>query len=96
MVKSSAIAGKLKSEIAACVGLPASLPVVAGSSDSAAGAISQGISSSSLNRGSLGIGTLGVIFIPIAHPTGDPEGRVHLFSHVDGGYYLLGVTRFGR
>ncbi len=92
LVKSSAIAGRLKSEIAACVGLPAGLPVVAGGSDSAAAAIALGISSSNLNRGSLGIGTSGVIFIPIAHPIGDPKGRVHLFSHVDGGYYLLGVT----
>ena len=30
--------------------------------------------------------------MPCAHPIGDPQGRVHLFSHVDGGYYLLGVT----
>ena len=34
--------------------------------------------------------------MPCAHPIGDPQGRVHLFSHVDGGYYLLGVTRFSR
>lgn len=72
--------------------LPARLPVVAGGSDSAAAAIARGISSSNLNRGSLGIGTSGVIFIPIAHPRGDQAGRVHLFCHVDGGYYLLGVT----
>jgi len=92
IVKSTAIAGRLKSEIAACVGLPAGLPVVAGGSDSAAAAIGLGISSSNLNRGSLGIGTSGVIFIPYSHPIPDPEGRVHLFCHVDGGYHLLGVT----
>jgi xylulokinase len=92
VVESTAIAGRLKSEIAARVGLPAGLPMVAGGSDSAAAAISLGISSSNLNRGSLGIGTSGVILIPYAHPIPDPEGRVHLFSHVDGGYYLLGVT----
>ncbi len=92
VAKSTAIAGRLKSEIAARVGLPCRLPVVAGGSDSAAAAVSLGISSSNLGRGSLGIGTSGVIFIPIAHPNGDPQGRVHLFSHVDGGYYLLGVT----
>ena len=92
VVESSAVAGRLKLEIATRVGLPASLPVIAGGSDSAAAAISLGISSSHLGRGSLGIGTSGVIFIPIAHPSPDPQGRVHLFSHVDGGYYLLGVT----
>ncbi len=92
VVEPCAIAGRLKSEIATRVGLPAGLPVVAGGSDSAAAAIALGISSSHLGRGSLGIGTSGVIFIPIAHPSSDREGRVHLFSHVDGGYYLLGVT----
>lgn len=92
IVESTAIAGRLKSEIAACVGLPAGLPVVAGGSDTAAAAISLGISSSNLNRGSLGIGTSGVIFIPYSHPIPDPEGRLHLFCHVDGGYHLLGVT----
>ena len=92
VVESCAISGRLKSEIATRVGLPAGLPVVAGGSDSAAAAIALGISSIHLGRGSLGIGTSGVIFIPIAHPSPAREGRVHLFSHVDGGYYLLGVT----
>ena len=92
IVESTAITGRLKSEIAARVGLPAGLPVVAGGSDSAAAAIGLGISSSNLNRGSLGIGTSGVIFVPCSHPIPDPQGRVHLFCHVDGGYHLLGVT----
>jgi len=40
------------------------------------------------NRGGLSIGTSGIIFAPaILIP--DPEGRVHLFCHVDGGYHLL-------
>jgi xylulokinase len=33
-----------------------------------------------------------VIFAPCDRPIPDPEGRVHLFCHVDGGYHLLGVT----
>ena len=49
VVKSSVIAGRLKSEIAARVRLPTQLPVVAGGSDSAAAAVSLGISSSNLN-----------------------------------------------
>ncbi len=92
IVESTAIAGRLRSEIAARVGLPAGLPVVAGGSDTAAAAIGLGISSSNLNRGSLGIGTSGVVFIPYSYPIPDPEGQVHLFCHVDGGYHLLGVT----
>ncbi|NMG22078.1 xylulokinase [Brasilonema bromeliae] len=92
VVESTAIAGRLKSEIAARVGLPAGLPVVAGGGDNAAAAIGLGISSSNLNRGSLSIGTSGVIFAPCERPIPDPEGRVHLFCHVDGGYHQLGVT----
>ncbi len=92
VVESTAIAGRLKSEIAARVGLPAGLPVVAGGGDNAAAAVGLGISSSHLNRGSLSIGTSGVIFAPCDRPIPDPEGRVHLFCHVDGGYHLLGVT----
>jgi len=56
-----------KSEIAARVGPPAGLPMVAGGSDSAA-AISLSISSSNLNRGSLGIGTSESSLYPYAHP----------------------------
>jgi xylulokinase len=92
VVESTAIAGRLKSDIAARVGLPAGLPVVAGGGDNAAAAIGLGISSSNLNRGSLSIGTSGVIFAACQRPIPDPEGRVHLFCHVDGGYHQLGVT----
>ncbi|MUG99927.1 xylulokinase [Scytonema sp. UIC 10036] len=99
VIESTAIAGRLRSEIAARVGLPVGLPVVAGGGDNAAAAIGLGISSSNLNRGSLSIGTSGVIFAPCVgvarrrhRPVPDPEGRVHLFCHVDGGYHLLGVT----
>ncbi|MEH2238989.1 xylulokinase [Nostoc sp.] len=92
VIESTAIAGRLKSEIAARVGLPVGLPVVAGGGDNAAAAIGLGISSSNLKRGSLSIGTSGVIFAPCDRPIPDPEGRVHLFCHVDGGYHLLGVT----
>ncbi|MDZ8052890.1 MAG: xylulokinase [Aulosira sp. ZfuVER01] len=92
VIESTAITGRLKSEIATRVGLPTGLPVVAGGGDNAAAAIGLGISSSNLNRGSLSIGTSGVIFAPCDRPIPDPQGRVHLFCHVDGGYHLLGVT----
>ncbi|KJH72587.1 xylulokinase [Aliterella atlantica] len=92
IVESTAIAGKLKPTIAERTGLPAGLPVIAGGGDNAAAAIGLGISSSNLNLGSLSIGTSGVIFVPCDRPIPDPEGRVHLFCHADGGYHLLGVT----
>lgn len=92
VVESTAIAGRLKPEIAERVSLPAALPVIAGGGDNAAAAIGLGISTRQRNRGSLSIGTSGVIFAPCDRPIPDPEGRVHLFCHVDGGYHLLGVT----
>ncbi|WP_035993367.1 xylulokinase [Leptolyngbya sp. KIOST-1] len=92
VVKSTAVAGRLKSELAERTGLPAGLPVVVGGGDNAAAAIGLGISERNLGRGSLSIGTSGVIFAPCDRPTPDPEGRVHLFCHADGGYHLLGVT----
>jgi xylulokinase len=92
VIASTAIAGRLKPDIAVQVGLPAGLPVIAGGGDNPAAAIGLGISSNNLNRGGLSIGTSGVIFVPCDRPTPDPEGRVHLFCHADGGYHLLGVT----
>lgn len=92
IVASTAIAGRLHPALATQVGLPAGLPVIAGGGDNAAAAIGLGISSARLQRGSLSIGTSGVVFAPLDRPTPDPEGRVHLFCHVDGGYHLLGVT----
>lgn len=92
VIESTAIAGRLKADIAVRVGLPTELPVIPGGGDNAAAAIGLGISSSNLNRGSLSIGTSGVIFAPCDRPIPDPEGRGHLFCHVDGGYHLLGVT----
>lgn len=92
VVKSTAIAGRLKPELAEHTGLPAGLPVVAGGGDNAAAAIGLGISEGNLKRGSLSIGTSGVIFTPCDRPNPAPEGRVHLFCHADGGYHLLGVT----
>jgi len=89
VVESTAIAGRLKSEIAAVWDCLLDY-LVAGGSDSAAAAISLSISSSNLNRGRYR--HIRSHPYTYAHPIPDPEGRVHLFSHVDGGYYLLGVT----
>ncbi|MBA2666575.1 MAG: xylulokinase [Trueperaceae bacterium] len=37
-------------------------------------------------------GLRGVVQSPVASPTPDPAGRIHLFAHADGTYLLLGVT----
>ena len=92
VVPSHAVTGQFTREVAARTGLPAGLPVVAGAGDNAAAAVGLGLSSRAPGLGSLSLGTSGVIFAPLAAPTPDPEGRVHLFCHADGGYHLLGVT----
>lgn len=92
IVASHAVTGTLTAEAAAATGLPDDLPVVAGAGDNAAAATGLGLSSRELTLGSVSLGTSGVIFAPLREPTPDPEGRVHLFCHADGGYNLLGVT----
>ena len=92
VVESTALTGRLKPDLAAQLGLPVGMPIVAGGGDNAAAAVGVGISSAHLHQGSISLGTSGVIFAPVEQPTPDPEGRVHLFCHVDGGYHLLGVT----
>ncbi|MFD1732494.1 FGGY family carbohydrate kinase [Deinococcus malanensis] len=89
---STDVTGRVTSEWAARTGLPEGLPVVAGGGDNAAAGIALGLTSARPDVGSLSLGTSGVIFAPLTQPTPDPEGRVHLFAHADGGYHLLGVT----
>jgi len=92
IIPSHGVTGLLTAEAAAATGLPEGLPVVAGAGDNAAAATGLGLSSRQLAIGSVSLGTSGVIFAPLQQPTPDPEGRVHLFCHADGGYHLLGVT----
>ena len=92
IVLSHEVVGKLTRELSEQTGLPEGLPVVAGAGDNAAAATGLGISSHTPGTGSVSLGTSGVIFAPLDTPTPDPQGRVHLFCHADGGYNLLGVT----
>lgn len=92
VVASDAVVGPLTAEAAAQTGLPPGVPVIAGAGDNAAAATGLGLSSADPELGSVSLGTSGVLFAPLAEPTPDPRGRVHLFAHADGGYYLLGVT----
>lgn len=86
------VVGPLGADWARDTGLPPGLPVVAGGGDNAAAAIALGLSAAQPGTGNLSLGTSGVIFAPLSAPTPDPEGRVHLFAHADGGFNLLGVT----
>ncbi|MVN87740.1 xylulokinase [Deinococcus sp. HMF7620] len=90
--RSTDVVGHLRADWAAATGLPEGLPVVAGGGDNAAAGVALGLTAARPGVGSLSLGTSGVVFAPLAQPTPDPEGRVHLFAHADGGFHLLGVT----
>ncbi len=92
VVDSWAVVGQILPEMAAQTGLPADLKIVAGGGDNAAAGIGLGLGAHRPGVGSVSLGTSGVLFAPLDTPTPDPQGRVHLFAHADGGYNLLGVT----
>ena len=92
LIPSSSVAGGLTKAWALETGLKEGLPVIAGAGDNAGAAIGLGLSSARPGIGSVSLGTSGVIFLPLEKPSVDPEGRVHLFCHADGGYHFLGVT----
>jgi xylulokinase len=89
---SSAVIGRVTAAFAAETGVPAGVPVVAGAGDNAGAAIGLGVSSATPEIGSVSLGTSGVLIAPLTEAKVEPEGRVHLFCHADGGYFLLGVT----
>ncbi|MFN3266204.1 MAG: xylulokinase [Deinococcales bacterium] len=89
---SHSIVGYLLPEIAHETGLPVGTPVVAGASDNAGAQLGLGISSARAGVGSVSLGTSGVIVVPLEQARAEPEGRVHLFCHADGGYFFLGCT----
>jgi xylulokinase len=92
LVTSDAVIGGLRPSLAAALGLPGDLPVVAGAGDNAAAATGLALGSAEPSVGSVSLGTSGVLQAPLGRPTPDPAGRVHLFAHADGAYLLLGVT----
>jgi xylulokinase len=85
------VTGGLLPEVAAELGLPAGLPVIAGGGDNAAAAVGTGVVRSGVVSSS--IGTSGVIFAHSDRIALDPLGRLHTFCHsVPGQYHLMAVT----
>jgi xylulokinase len=92
VIDSWEVVGTVRPEMTRLTGLPLGLPIVAGGGDNAAAGIALGLTRDWPATGSVSLGTSGVVFAPLTAPTPDPQGRVHLFAHADGGYHLLGVT----
>lgn len=83
--------GGLLPDVAASLGLPQGLPVMAGGGDNAAAAVGTGIVRTGVINSS--IGTSGVLFAHTDAIAIDPQGRLHTFCHaVPGQYHLMAVT----
>jgi len=92
LVRSDEVIGGLRASVADRIGLRAGTPVVAGAGDNAAAATGLALGRAHPDVGSVSLGTSGVLFAALENPTPDPDGRVHLFAHADGGFNLLGVV----
>ena len=91
-LESSEVSGVVSKLAAEATGLSAGTPVVAGAGDQAASAVGNGIVRTGIV--SCTIGTSGVVFAHMDHPSYDPTGRVHTFCHaVPGTWHVMGVTQ---
>ncbi len=80
--------GTLKPEIAAELGLPQTLKIVAGAGDNAAAAVGTGtVGDGNCN---ISLGTSGTIFISSQKFGVDENNALHSFAHADGHYHLMG------
>lgn len=80
--------GALQPDVAAQLGLPASVLVCAGAGDNAAAAI--GCGAVGEGKCNLSLGTSGTVFITSGQFRVDANNALHSFAHADGGYHLMG------
>ena len=80
--------GTVKEDVAAALGIPASVKVVAGAGDNAAAAVGTGV----VGEGgcNISLGTSGTVFISSKSFGVDKFNALHAFAHADGGYHLMG------
>ncbi len=88
LFESYAAIGTLRPELAAALGLPPEVRVVAGAGDNAAAAVGTG----TVGEGgcNISLGTSGTIFISSKAFAVDPNNALHAFPHADGGWHLMG------
>ncbi len=88
LFESYEVIGTLRPEMAAALGLSASVQVVAGAGDNAAAAVGTGV----VGEGgcNISLGTSGTIFVSSKRFGVDPHNALHAFCHADGGWHLMG------
>ncbi len=82
------VTGKIKSEIAAELGIPQSTKIIAGAGDNAAAAVGTGVVDS--NSCNISLGTSGTVFIAADTFAVDNNNALHSFAHANGEYHLMG------
>lgn len=80
--------GTLKPQLAAELGLPETVKIVAGAGDNAAAAVGTGTVGD--GRCNISLGTSGTIFISSKDFGVDKNNALHAFAHADGHYHLMG------
>ena len=80
--------GTVKPDMAAKLGIPATVKVAAGAGDNAAAAVGTG----TVGEGgcNISLGTSGTVFISSEKFGVDDTNALHAFAHADGGYHLMG------
>ncbi|MBR3503239.1 MAG: xylulokinase [Clostridia bacterium] len=90
LYESYQVIGEVKEDVAAQLGLPAHVKVIAGAGDNAAAAVGTGtVSDGACN---ISLGTSGTIFIASDKFGVDPNNALHAFAHASGGWHLMGVV----
>ncbi len=88
LFESFEVIGTVKPELAAVLGIPPTVKVVAGAGDNAAAAVGTGtVGDGACN---ISLGTSGTIFISSGRFRVDPGNALHAFDHADGAYHLMG------
>lgn len=80
--------GNIKPEIAAELGFPESVKIVAGAGDNAAAAVGTGTVGD--GKCNISLGTSGTIFISSKKFGVDANNGLHSFDHADGNFHLMG------
>ena len=86
--ESADVVGTLKPEVAAQLGLPETVKVIAGAGDNAAAAVGTGTVGDGMCN--ISLGTSGTIFISSNKFGVDKNNALHAFAHADGHFHLMG------